>query len=262
MAEQYYMNASIPILTYHQIAPESESCYPLQSVEPETFTLQMKVLSFLGYETIDLDQLHEYRKGKSEIPKNPVIITFDDCYKESIENSVPILKDHGFTAIYYVATDTIGNKSSWLEKDIGYDLPIIDWETVKWLDSNGFHIGGHSASHPHLNQITKEECIEELTSSKHILEEKLGHEIRHLAYPFGSYDESVMMNASEIGYLTACTIEEGLCESKYNIHALPRVNVGQRDSIVDFISKLHTGFSPGSGLKILYDKVMKRLSIQ
>ena len=254
------MNRKIPILTYHQVAPNPEACYPLQSVEPKTFALQMKLLSKLGYNTIDLDQLYEYRNGNGNLPKKPIVITFDDGYQDSIDYSIPILKDYGFTAIYYIPTDYVGRNSSWLMPELGFELPIVDWKRIKWLDSNGFHIGDHSASHPHLDQITRDECIKELKVSKNTLEEKLGHDVKHLAYPYGSYNKSVMSVAAELGFKTGCTIEEGLCKSKYDRLSLPRINIGQRDSIVDFVSKIHTGFSPQSGAKILFNKTLNNFS--
>jgi len=255
------MNKAIPILMYHQVATKPEACYPLQSVEPKAFASQMRLLNMLGYNTIDLDQLYEYRSGNGPIPKNPIVITFDDGYQDSIDNSVNVLKSFGYTAVYYIPTDYVGENSSWLIPELGFEFPIIDWCKIKWLDSNGFQIGCHSMSHPHLNQITRDECIKELKVSKNALEECVGHEVEHVAYPYGSYNKSVISVAAELGFKTACTVEAGLCKSKYDRLALPRINIGQRDSIVDFVSKIHTGFNPQSGARILFNKILTRFNI-
>jgi peptidoglycan/xylan/chitin deacetylase (PgdA/CDA1 family) len=235
------MNHSIPILMYHQVAPEPVACYPLHSVKPRTFAVQMKLLKILGYNTIDLDQLHEHRKYNANIPRNPIVITFDDGYQDSIDNSVEVLKSYGFTAVYYIPTDYVGKNSSWLMPELGFEFPIIDWAKVTWLDTNGFQIGCHSMSHPHLNEITPKECSKELQESRQILEDLIGHEIKHLAYPYGSYNSKVKTIAENLGYHTACTVETGFSNINNDLLALPRINICAKDSIFDFVSKLYTG---------------------
>ena len=249
------MNRAIPILMYHQVGHEPQKFYPLHSIEPKNFANQMKLLKSCGFETIDLSQLYEYRNGSGEIPQKPIVITFDDGYQDSIDNSVPALEACGFKAIYYIPTDYIGTDSHWMKSDLGIELPIADWDTIKQIDSKGFDIGCHSMSHPHLNQISGEKCLNELKTSKKILEEKLGHEVKHLAYPYGSYNESVMSAAGETGFITACTVDAGLCKSKYDSLALPRINIGYKDSVIDFVSKIHTGFSPYNGARNLLRKI-------
>ena len=246
---------------YHQISHKPEALYPLHSLEPSVFALQMKVLNILGYNTINLDQLYKYRNGLAGIPNNPIVITFDDGYQDSVNNSVSILQSYGFTATYYIPTDYIGEKSSWLMPELGFELPIVNWEQIKRLDSIGIQIGCHSMSHPRLDTLSPEECNNELSISKNLLEDKLGHEVNHLAYPYGSYNESVVSSASEAGFLTACTTQAGLCKPKYSSYTLPRINIGYKDSIIDFIAKIHTGFSPKRGAQILISNILAKIGI-
>jgi peptidoglycan/xylan/chitin deacetylase (PgdA/CDA1 family) len=246
---------------YHQVGAEPERCYPLHSVLPETFGVQMKILSRLGFSTIDLDEFYNYRNGLTKLPAKPIIITFDDGLQNAIDNSVPVLNSYGFKAVYYIPTNCIGGRSYWLKPELGFDLPVINWDKIKWLDSNGFQIGCHSMSHPHLDQTSAEECREELEVSKKVLEDNLGHEVNHLAYPYGTYSDLVMDLAARAGFITACTTDAGLCKTKYDSLALPRINISYKDSIIDFITKIHTGFTPYNGTRHLSRKILKKIGI-
>lgn len=233
------MSRSIPILMYHQVTPNVHQGFIDCSLTPQTFRLHMNILKLLSFAPISLTQLDDYRNGKSILPEKPVIITFDDCYQESVDHAVPILSEHGFTAVFYMPTDFAGTDSHWLMPELGFEFPIINWETARHLDSSGFQIGSHSMSHPRLAQISPKVCFSELDGSRKILEDKLGHEVIHMAYPYGSFDENVRAMSAEVGYRTACTTEQRFCRPGDDPLLLPRVDIMGYYNIVDFILKLH-----------------------
>ena len=233
------MDFSIPILMYHQVTPNAHPDFIACSITPRMFKSHMKILKLLRFTPVNLTQLEDFRNGKTVLPKKPVIITFDDGYQECIDYAVPILKENGFTAVFYVPTDYVGTNSYWLVPELGIEFPIIDWETVKHLDSSGFQIGSHSLSHPYLAEIDPEDCFDELDRSRKVLEERLGHEVVHLAYPYGSFNESVRALVAEAGYRTACTVKERFFRFEDDPLLLPRVNIMGSISNIDFILKLH-----------------------
>jgi len=200
----------------------------------------MKILKLHGFNSINLDQLEEHRNGNAPLPHRPIIITFDDCFQESVDYAVPILEANSYTAVFYVPTGYIGGKSGWLMPELGIEFPIIDWNTIKRLDSNGHHVGSHTVSHPHLTNISADECYKQLRGSREALENKLGHEVVHLAYPHGDFDERVRSIAAETGYRSACSCVDGLAGLEDDPLVLPRVYIKGQDSILDFFFKLHT----------------------
>jgi len=233
------MSIAIPILMYHQVTPRIHPKFLPYSVTPQTFKIHMKILEFFRFSPINLTQLLDYRNGKTSLPKKPVIITFDDCYQECVDHAVPILLEKGFTAVFYMPTDYAGKDSHWIVPELGIEFPIISWKTLKHLDSCGFQIGSHSMSHPHLSKINPEACFKELYGSRKILEERLDHEVTHLAYPYGSFNECVRAIAAEAGYFTACTTEELFSSPLDDLLLLPRMDVLGYMSNLDFILKLH-----------------------
>jgi len=225
---------------YHQIMSNPDSAYRKYTVTARTFSMQMTILKLLGFMTINFNDLVDYKYGRKNLPSKPIIITFDDGYVGAIENSVPILRALGFRAVFYIPTDFVGRMSNWDLLKLGVGFPIVDWATIKKLDEDGFQIGCHSMTHPFLNELSSEDCINELKYSRATLEEHLGHSVDHLAYPFGSVDEKVRAIAAELGYRTACSIDSGFVNSEADILELPRINIKGQDSLLDFLAKVHT----------------------
>lgn len=245
------MNLSIPILLYHQVTSNIHPDFFTYSITPKTFKLHMKIVKLLGFKSINLDQLEEYRNGKTTLPRKPILITFDDCFQESVDHAIPILGSNGYTAVFFVPTECIGGESHWLMPELGIEFPIVDWRTVKFLDSNGFQIGSHTMSHPHLSEMSPDDCYKELKGSREALEDHLGHEIVHLAYPYGDFNERVQSIAAEAGYRSAYSCIEGLAREENDPLALPRVYIKGQDTLPDFISKLHTAHKWQTPRKLL-----------
>lgn len=239
-------NTQIPILMYHQVTPNIHPDLADWTVTPKTFASHMKILKLFGYKTITLAELDYCRKNNIATPKKSIIITFDDGYQEAIDYSVPVLQSNGFTAVYFIPTECIGKESKWLMSEFGVQFPIIDWDTVLFLDRNGFQIGSHSRTHPYLENLSSIECYNELLGSRVALEDALGHEILHLAYPYGSYNDIVISSAQRAGYAMAFTDHPAFTSYRDDPYLIPRINIGSRERLIDFVFILHSavGFRP------------------
>jgi peptidoglycan/xylan/chitin deacetylase (PgdA/CDA1 family) len=251
------MSVKIPILMYHQISDDVHPQFRNYTATVKAFREQMKILKTLGYETITFDQLLGCREGKAKLPRKPIIITFDDAIEDAINNSLPILENFGFKAVYYVTTGYVGTKSDWMIPEVNLVFQIADWPKIKSLDSLGFEVGSHSVTHPHLNEVPADECLREMTGARQTLEDILGHEVRHMAYPHGAFNESVRDLAYESGYYTATTCEPTFAKLSDDFLSLPRFNIGMEDTLFDFISKLYIAKSPTVILKY-YDAALRK----
>lgn len=256
------MNTPIPILMYHQVIPQSSPVFRKYAITPRAFAQQMAWLARAGYSTINLDMLLAYRRGQLEIRRRPVIITFDDGYRDLFEHAVPILESHGFTAVFYLVTGLMGRTSRWLVAERGVEFPVMDWDAARQLSAAGFACGAHTVSHPRLPNLPEAACRGELVQSRLILEEQLGHEVRHLAYPFGRYSDRVRAIAAESGYQTACSVDIGISTAKDDVLALHRVPVSGYDSLVDFIWRLRTAYPLGEWLRGKCCGALRRLGRQ
>ncbi|MBI3952201.1 MAG: polysaccharide deacetylase family protein [Acidobacteria bacterium] len=230
---------------YHQVTPRPIPAFRKYAVTPNAFAAQMNWLAWAGYVPIRLDALLDYRQGRGTLPSRPIVITFDDGFQDCIGHAVPILQAHGFTAIFFLVAGFVGKTSRWILPDRGIEFPLIDWPAARRLVATGFQCGSHTMNHPHLADLSTPTCRYELLESRHILEDNLGCEVRHLAYPHGSFSKKVQALAAEMGYRSACSVRIGLSMPDDDLLALHRIPVTGRDSLLDFICRLRTARSVG-----------------
>ena len=116
--------------------------------------------------------LEPYLKGERR--GRVVGITFDDGYQNNVQNALPVLKKHGFTATCYAVSSMIGAVNSW-DRDIGVaQKPLMtanDWHV--WLDS-GMEVGSHTRTHADLSKLSAEAAFDEIAASRHELEDESG----------------------------------------------------------------------------------------
>ena len=234
------MRGSIPILMYHQVSPKPLPALQTYTVTPKAFAAQMAWLALSGYVPITLDNLLEYRNGRAPLPSRPIIITFDDGFQDIVEYAVPILQARSFTAVFYLVAGLVGKSSRWILPELGIECPLMDWNAARQLERGGFHCGSHTMSHPRLATLDSAACLQELLQSRRLLEDCLGHEVRHLAYPFGSFSDRARAIVIETGYRSACSTQKGFSGPDDDRLALHRIPVKGQDSLLDFICRLHT----------------------
>ena len=81
---------------------------------------------------------------------------------------------------------------------------------------------------------------EELTRSRATLQDRLGQDIVHLSYPYGSFNAEVRAAAAEAGYQTAVTIQLGVSNASDDPLALHRINIGGDETFRDFKLRVRT----------------------
>lgn len=108
----------VSILTYHHVADEDPS-YPydpgVADADPKQFRRQMEMLARYGT-PIGIDELIRALQG-APLPKNPVMVTFDDGYRSCHDVALPILRAVGMRATFFVPTGYINDrKLFWWER--------------------------------------------------------------------------------------------------------------------------------------------------
>jgi peptidoglycan/xylan/chitin deacetylase (PgdA/CDA1 family) len=102
---------TLSIVTYHHIADQDES-YPydpnVADATPVQFRRQMETLARYGT-PIGVDELIR-ALGGAPLPKNPVMVTFDDGYRSCHDVALPILRAVGVRATFFIATSFITDR--------------------------------------------------------------------------------------------------------------------------------------------------------
>jgi peptidoglycan/xylan/chitin deacetylase (PgdA/CDA1 family) len=241
------VSRSIPILTYHHVTPDDLPSFRKYVLSPRMFAAQMRWLARHGYTSVDLGSVVG---GRANLPRRPVVITFDDGYRECVEQAVPILQRWGLSAVFFLVAGLMGGPSRWLRDEVGMELPLIDWSTARWLEAAGFTCASHTLTHPRLANLSPDACRGELAESRARLEDELGHAVLDLAYPFGSFNERVRVAVQEAGYRSACAETPGRSRPSDDRLALRRIRVRGEESLFDFMLRVVTGFSAREWLRV------------
>ena len=231
---------SVPILVYHEVSPAPPAAFRRYGVTVRAFARQLAWLSTRGFQTIDMDALVRARTGRDGLPRRPVIITFDDGFLSCLDHAVPLLRSHGFTAVFYLVAGLMGDRSRWMA-GAGVQLPLMTWSQARQLAGAGFQCGVHSMTHPRLTDLPRAALQVELAEARRRAEDELGRPAVHLAYPYGAYDAAVRRAAADTGYVTASSTRPGRSGPDDDLLALNRITVHGHDTLLDFACRLRTG---------------------
>jgi peptidoglycan/xylan/chitin deacetylase (PgdA/CDA1 family) len=187
---------NIPILVYHSIAPaptdRTESTMQKRfRVSPENFKAQMQYLQDNNYTPITFRHVSEYLLTGKAIPEKPVVLTFDDGLLNQYEYAIPVLRDAGFSATFFIYPGVTAHRG------------FMHWEQLAEIVDDGHEIGSHSVIHYNLTTVDDATLQNELVASKKTLEEKLGITVNTIAYPHYAENEIVRAAVSDAGYISA-----------------------------------------------------------
>jgi peptidoglycan/xylan/chitin deacetylase (PgdA/CDA1 family) len=209
---------TVPILMYHRVklvAPSTPATTRRLTVHPEVFARQMRWLKGHGYHAITQRRLFDALMCGRPLPQKPILITFDDGYRDNLTNAAPVLARLGMPATAYVISGRISNG----------DPSFLTWRQLAMLERRGVEIGSHTVSHRELTSLSDNEALAELVRSRRALERRLGHRVPWLAYPIGAYDSRIERLARRAGYVLAVTTEWGTRQSAQRPLALPRLRI-------------------------------------
>ncbi|MBX3001763.1 MAG: polysaccharide deacetylase family protein [Caldilineaceae bacterium] len=210
--------AQIPILMYHYLSvpPDNADIYRRDlSVAPDLFAQHLDRLREEGYTTIRLDDLLLHLTEGAPLPARPVILTFDDGYRDNYTNAFPLLKERGMTATFFIVTDFI---------DLG--LPdYLSWEMVREMHAGGMSIQSHGRNHASLKGRDDAYLIWQALGSLETIEHELGERPRFISYPAGQYDENTIRIFQSAHYWAGVTTVQGATHSSEDLFELRRVRI-------------------------------------
>ncbi|MHB8071775.1 MAG: polysaccharide deacetylase family protein [Candidatus Cryosericum sp.] len=228
-------NLMVPILMYHEVAshtPGMDAEKLSLLVTPEQFAGQMQYLMDHDFTTITLDDWMAARAGRATLPRNPVVLTFDDGRLGVYRNAFPVLKRNGQKAILFLISGEVGRVVK------GY----LDWPMVREMQSSGLiTMGSHTVHHVELSLLSPQRTLMELSYSKMVIQRNTGRRCDYFCYPYGKYTAWVANLVGAVGYRAATTEIPGWSRVTDNVYELRRVRIDGRDSMAVFAAKLSSG---------------------
>jgi peptidoglycan/xylan/chitin deacetylase (PgdA/CDA1 family) len=220
---------TLRVLMYHKIndIPENPTTVPVGR-----FDEQLAQLAELGYRAVDLGAVLDHYTLGAPLPPKAILITFDDGYRDIVENALPVLQKHGYPAVMFVPVaymeDEMPLPHETRLRERGTRNATVDWGLVRELDAAGVRIESHGIAHRPLAEVSLDESVREIAVSKLKLEEQLGRPVRAYAYVKGSeahfhpVHESILKQA---GYDIAFTTISRSNGPETNPFRLGRYNV-------------------------------------
>jgi len=211
------------VLMYHMIADVPEDPHKL-AVAPARFAEQMAWLAERGLRGVSMETLMAaMRAGRA---RGLAGLTFDDGYLSVLEDALPVLLRHDFTATMFIISDRIGGTNEW-DAGTGPVWPLMTAAQVAQVAAAGMEIGSHTATHPRLPGIAADQVAAEISGSRARLRELFDLQVTGFAYPYGRMDATARQAVRDAGYGYACSVETPV--SLLGDMTLPRITFYDRD---------------------------------
>lgn len=185
----------IPVLLYHFVGRETLErdgrSVSRFNVTAADFEAQLMLLKQLGYHPVTVGEIAAAMEGKATLPERPIVLTFDDGWREQYDVAFPILQRYRMRATFFVSTSFVGYPR------------FMTWEELAEMRDAGMEIASHGRKHVNLADADDQEAWREVARSREVLEEKLGVSAISFAYPFGGYRKGLPAMLDRAGYQIA-----------------------------------------------------------
>ena len=219
--------ARVPILMYHYLSvppPDADRIRIDLSVSPAMFEQQLAFLQENGYTTISLGDLYEALAGGRGLPAKPVVLTFDDGYRDAYENALPLLKKYGMRGTFFVVTDFI---------HAGHPA-YMTWPMVQAMNDAGMSIENHSRSHADLRRRTDDFLVWQILGAIESIQAYTGKRPQFFCYPGGFFDDNTVRVARSASILAAVTTQFGKTHALGDAMVWSRVRVRGEGTLREF----------------------------
>jgi peptidoglycan/xylan/chitin deacetylase (PgdA/CDA1 family) len=165
-------------------------------------------------------------------------VTFDDGYRDNLEEGLPILEDLGVPATIFIVS-AIADKREGFHWYRSSPPAAISWSQARDLSGHPLlDFQAHGRSHRCLTSLSDDEVRDEIAGAKVEIEHELGRPVRTFCYPSGVFGEREERVVEESGYQAAVSSVNGINHPGGNLFALRRIMISWSDDDRRFSHKL------------------------
>ncbi|MER5771356.1 polysaccharide deacetylase family protein [Streptomyces sp. NPDC001985] len=219
----------IPVLLYHAVMDDPPDWIAEFTVAPKEFVAQLDAVVASGRTPITIGALIAGLTGTAPLPARPVVLTFDDGFADLPGHTAEELAERELPATAYLTTGAItpGLRS------LLPPAPMMTLSEVRLLEQYGMEVGTHTVTHAQLDTLPAAALRRELREPKDALEQLLGHEVAHLAYPHGYNSRKVRGAALREGYASAVAVRHALSSQRDETYRISRLIVRCTHTVAD-----------------------------
>lgn len=204
---------------YHVIAAAKPGTrLPELWVPAPDFAAQMQALDDAGYEAVTLTTVLDAWRGRAVLPKQPIVVSFDDGYLSQGQEAAATLRTHHWPGVLNLVLHSLGTEGG------------LSATRIKMMLRDGWELGAHSLTHADLTTLDPVSLRREVAGSRQLLRKKFGVPVNTFCYPAGRYNAAAQQAVRDAGYRAATTVEPGAARPDGDRFALPRVRVNAGES--------------------------------
>jgi peptidoglycan/xylan/chitin deacetylase (PgdA/CDA1 family) len=223
---------------YHRLGPAPlpgrEAGEDTYAVTEETFGRQMSLLAEARCPVVPFDSVARPRTA-ADLPARAVALTFDDGNASDYRCVLPILRQHGYLATFFITP-------SWMGAD-GY----MTWDEVRELRSAGMTIGAHGLDHTLLSTLDGPALTAHLEAARHAIAAELGTAPVLLSLPGGAGGRRAVTAARGVGFELVATSVPRVAAAGPSPDGVPRFAVPRADTLPRFRALIER--APGTMLR-------------
>lgn len=243
--------SGVLVLMYHQVGEPLSAVERRYCVRAQAFRAQMQWLVESGYRPVSIADITAHLAGEQPLGDNAVHVTFDDGFVGVLEHALPALEAHRVPATLFALPGRSAVTNEWMVARGFPRRALLATQHLRMLAAEGVTIGSHSCTHARLPEITAEAAREEIGASKRLLEDELGQEVAHFAYPYGLVDAQVREFVIGAGYRSACSTRSGFNRSGEDPFMIRRIEITGTDEPWQFRQKVRHGTSRATRMQPL-----------
>ncbi|TWD94588.1 endo-1,4-beta-xylanase [Neobacillus bataviensis] len=185
----------IPVLLYHRIVQTPSNQWTDTSTDH--FKQAMQYLDDNGYTTLSAEEYVNIMEGKETAPAKPVLLTFDDATPDFVTTALPVLKQYNMKSVLFVVSSWIGGN---------YSMSLAQLQSL--VNEPSVSIENHSKTHNDkiwgngaagTSSMTTEQATDEIVTANTYLKALTSKDPVLLAYPYGSFNDTVKDVAQKNG---------------------------------------------------------------
>lgn len=250
------------VLAYHKVPDE------------KAFEKQVEYLKS-HYIIIGIERLLAHFEKKEALPKNALLITFDDGDITVLQKGLPVLEKHNLKSCLFIITGLINTSEDiWIKRVEAKEMeegksyaearqvvkklksitnaerekrmrdypPIfkqqLSTKELSKMQQQGMYIANHTHTHPMLDNCTKEEITEELKASKKVFQGLALPGFDIFAYPNGNADKRTNSVLKEFQMKLVFLFDHKINNQKLDPLNISRIRVDSDNEMNEFISKV------------------------
>ena len=169
-------------------------------------------------------------------------ITFDDGYRNNLENAAGVLKRFNFSSTCYVVSELMGKTNEW-DRALGIaSASLMDLDQLKQWIASGQEVGSHTQHHVDLTTTDSQTSHSEILNSRISLSQQLNTNIQQFCYPYGRYASEHVDIVKSSGYIAATTTARGKVHADDSAFELRRIPVVRSTSLPQFLFKILSSY--------------------